>query len=138
MSLSRVRQGGIGVAGAGSDCGSSRESAPQHLKDLGVAIVVAAWLARIFARSSIALVLLALSSPGPAPLRRTEENIEVEIVAGDVSDGDGRRLVKADRMPHSAHSATAASNSSCSHSRSRQTVRSHGHSTPQLERRGGV
>src|SRR5512132_3862837 len=53
----RFRAGGIIVAGTNFGCGSSRESAPEVLKHVGVAAVVAESFARIFFRNAIAIGL---------------------------------------------------------------------------------
>ncbi|MDA8039495.1 MAG: 3-isopropylmalate dehydratase [Actinomycetota bacterium] len=98
---SLVKPGDIVVAGANFGCGSSRESAPQHLKDLGISVIVADSLARIFARNAIALGLPALSCPGISTVVKDHESLEVDIVAGEVSVGGGRTVLQADRMPDS-------------------------------------
>jgi 3-isopropylmalate/(R)-2-methylmalate dehydratase small subunit len=49
-----ARPGDILIAGKNFGCGSSRESAPQALKALGVAAVVAESFARIFFRNAVA------------------------------------------------------------------------------------
>ncbi len=94
-----VRPGDIVVAGANFGCGSSRESAPQHLKDLGVSVVVADSLARIFARNAIALGLPALSCPGVSAAVHDQETVEVDVVAGEVVVAGGRTVLRADRIP---------------------------------------
>ena len=96
---SQVRPGDIVVAAANFGCGSSRESAPQHLKDLGVAVVVADSLARIFARNAIALGLPALTCPGVSAAVRDQEIVEVDVEAGEVVVGEGRTVLRADRIP---------------------------------------
>ncbi|MHB8245004.1 MAG: LeuD/DmdB family oxidoreductase small subunit [Acidimicrobiales bacterium] len=98
---SQVQVGDIVVAGANFGCGSSRESAPQHLKDLGVSVVLADSIARIFARNAIALGLPALSCPGISAVVEDQESLEVDIVAGEVSIGGGRKVLAADRIPDS-------------------------------------
>ena len=101
----QVRAGDIVVAGPNFGCGSSRESAPQHLKDLGVAAVVADSLARIFARNAIAIGLPALSCPGVSAAVADGDVVDVDIVAGVVtveqqgSEGSVRRELEADRIP---------------------------------------
>ena len=94
-----VRPGDIVVAGPNFGCGSSRESAPQHLKDLGVVAVLADSLARIFARNAIAVGLPALSCPGVSAAVEDHQHVEVDIVAGEVTVGDGRLVLRADRIP---------------------------------------
>lgn len=96
---SEVRPGDIVVAGANFGCGSSRESAPQHLRDLGVSVVVADSLARIFARNAIALGLPAISCPGVSAAVKDHEILEVDILAGEVTVGGGRAVLRADRIP---------------------------------------
>ncbi len=94
-----VRPGDIVVAGPNFGCGSSRESAPQHLKDLGVAVVLADSLARIFARNAIAVGLPALTCPGVSAAVGHHQQVEVDIVAGQVTVGDTGQLLQADRIP---------------------------------------
>lgn len=95
----QVRPGDIVVAGANFGCGSSRESAPQHLKDLGVAVVLADSLARIFARNAIAVGLPALSCPGISTTVADHQHVDVDIVAGEVAVGDAGLVLHADRIP---------------------------------------
>ncbi len=96
---SEVRPTDIIVAGPNFGCGSSRESAPQHLKDLGVSVVLADSLARIFARNAIAVGLPALSCPGISAAVDDHQRIEVDIVAGEVVVGDDRAVLHADQVP---------------------------------------
>jgi 3-isopropylmalate/(R)-2-methylmalate dehydratase small subunit len=96
---SQVRPGDIVVAGTNFGCGSSRESAPQHLKDLGVALVVADSFARIFSRNAIALGLPVLACSGVSTAVNDQEIVEVDVVEGQVTVGDGRALLHADRIP---------------------------------------
>lgn len=95
-----VRPGDIVVAGNNFGCGSSRESAVQHLKDLGIAAVVAESFARIFARNAIALGLPAVTCAGVAEAVRDQDWIVVDLVEGAVVLGDGRRL-QAEKLPES-------------------------------------
>ena len=50
-----VKPGDIIVAGRNFGCGSSRETAPDLIKRLGIAAVVAESFARIFFRNSVAI-----------------------------------------------------------------------------------
>lgn len=52
-----VKHGDIIVAGRNFGCGSSRESAPQVIKYLGISCILAESFARIFFRNSIAIGL---------------------------------------------------------------------------------
>lgn len=60
----KVRAGDIIVAGKNFGCGSSREIAPQVIKHLGVACVLAEDMARIFFRNAIAIGLPVLTAEG--------------------------------------------------------------------------
>lgn len=53
----KVQPGDILVAGKNFGCGSSRETAPGVLKDVGVAAIIAPFFARIFYRNAINLGL---------------------------------------------------------------------------------
>ncbi|MDA8192773.1 MAG: 3-isopropylmalate dehydratase small subunit [Thermaerobacter sp.] len=93
-----VQPGDVVVAGKNFGCGSSRESAPQHLKDLGVAAVVAESFARIFSRNAIAIGLPVLTCPFVAGRARDGEAITVSLDQGEVMLADGTRL-QAERLP---------------------------------------
>ncbi|MEW6443075.1 MAG: 3-isopropylmalate dehydratase [bacterium] len=80
------KPGGILVAGSNFGCGSSRESAPEVLKHLGVAAVVARSFARIFFRNAIAIGLPVLVSPEAAAGVRKGDEVEVDLEAARVAD----------------------------------------------------
>ncbi len=96
---SQVRPGEIVVGGPNFGCGSSRESAPQHLKDLGVAAVVADSFARIFARNAIAIGLVAIACPTLSEVVEDGDIIEVDVIAGRVSILDRNITLDADSIP---------------------------------------
>jgi 3-isopropylmalate/(R)-2-methylmalate dehydratase small subunit len=73
------KAGGIIVAGSNFGCGSSRESAPDVLKHVGVAAVVAESFARIFFRNAIAIGLPVLVCPGVAATVRRGDQVEVDL-----------------------------------------------------------
>ena len=95
---SGVREGDIVVAGKNFGCGSSRESAPMHLKDLGVAGVIAQSFARIFSRNALAIGLAVLSCPSIGGRVQEGEQILFDLRAGEVILTDGSRL-KSERLP---------------------------------------
>ena len=76
---SEFKAGGIIVAGSNFGCGSSRESAPEVLKHVGVAAVVAESFARIFFRNAIAIGLPVLVCPGVATAVRRGDQVEVDL-----------------------------------------------------------
>ncbi len=59
----QIQEGDIIVAGKNFGCGSSREQAPEIIKALGIACVVAKSFARIFFRNSINNGLLLIEQP---------------------------------------------------------------------------
>lgn len=59
-----VKPGDIIVAGGNFGCGSSREQAPQVLKQVGISCIAAESFGRIFFRSAIAIGLPVLACPG--------------------------------------------------------------------------
>jgi 3-isopropylmalate/(R)-2-methylmalate dehydratase small subunit len=75
----QFKKGGALVAGANFGCGSSRESAPEVLKHLGVSAVIAESFARIFFRNAIAIGLPVLVCPGLAEQVRQGEEVEVDL-----------------------------------------------------------
>lgn len=89
----RLGAGDIIVAGANFGCGSSREHAPQALKQRGIACVIAGSFARIFYRNSYNIGLLIVECPGAADLARDGETVTVDIEAGQVAfSGSGATL----------------------------------------------
>ncbi len=95
---SGVQVGDIVVAGKNFGCGSSRESAPQHLKDLGVAVVIAESFARIMARNAIAIGLPVVTCPGITPWVHDGDWITVDIREGEVVLPNEMHLT-AERIP---------------------------------------
>lgn len=69
-----------------------------HLKDLGVAAVIAESFARIFSRNALAIGLAVLSCPSISTRVQDGEHIIVDVVAGEVFLADGSRL-ELERLP---------------------------------------
>ena len=78
--------GGILVAGVNFGCGSSRETAPEALKHLGVAAILAESFARIFFRNAIAIGLPVLACPGITSGVQTCDQLELDIVSAQVKN----------------------------------------------------
>jgi 3-isopropylmalate/(R)-2-methylmalate dehydratase small subunit len=74
-----VREGDIIVAGNNFGCGSSREQATQVVKDLGIRIIVADTIARIYYRNCIALGLFPIAVKGVSRLFEEGDEIEVDL-----------------------------------------------------------
>jgi 3-isopropylmalate/(R)-2-methylmalate dehydratase small subunit len=79
-----VRPGDIIVAGRNFGCGSAREAAPQVLKYLGIACVLAESFARIFFRNSIAVGLPALTVQGISEKLSPMDEIRISFDSGEV------------------------------------------------------
>lgn len=90
---SDVRPGDIVVAGRNFGCGSSRETAPENLKVLGVACVVAESFSRLFMRNAVAVGLPVLVCPGVHRAISDGNEIEVDLATGELTNSaNGERL----------------------------------------------
>lgn len=78
---SSVRKGDCVVAGRNFGAGSSREQAPEALKHLGVALLVAESFAGIFYRNAINLGLPAVTCAQAKRIRQGDE-LEVDLERG--------------------------------------------------------
>jgi 3-isopropylmalate/(R)-2-methylmalate dehydratase small subunit len=76
--------GEIIVGASNFGCGSSRETAPEALKFLGVAAVVAESFGRIFFRNAIAIGLPVLVCPNISGEFSKDDEIEIDIEAARV------------------------------------------------------
>jgi 3-isopropylmalate/(R)-2-methylmalate dehydratase small subunit len=94
-----VRPGDVIVAGTNFGCGSSRETAAENLKALGIACVVAESLSRLFMRNAVAVGLPVLICPGVHAAFVEEENIEVDLATGRLAHGGGTSPLRAEPMP---------------------------------------
>ncbi|WKZ83166.1 MAG: 3-isopropylmalate dehydratase [Acidimicrobiia bacterium] len=81
-----VKPGDVVVAGANFGCGSSRETAAENLKALGVACVAAGSLSRIFMRNAIAVGLPILICPGIGDAFAEGDPIEIDLAAGTATN----------------------------------------------------
>ena len=79
-----VRPGDLIVAGRNWGCGSSREQAPENLKLLGVAAVLAHSFGRIYFRNAIAIAFPNLVCPGIAAEVRDGDELEVDLATATV------------------------------------------------------
>lgn len=75
----RIAPGDIIVAGKNFGCGSSREQAPEIIKALGVACVIAKSYARIFFRNGVNNGLLLLENPTLADEVAEGDVIQVQV-----------------------------------------------------------
>ena len=82
----QIQPGDIIVAGKNFGCGSSREQAPEIIKHLGVACVIAKSFARIFFRNSINNGLLLIESD---LYDHVKEGDEISVTLGESIEHDG-------------------------------------------------
>jgi len=94
-----VRPGDILVAGKNFGCGSSRETAAEALRALGVGCVVAASFARIFLRNAVALGLPVLVCPGVGDAVAEGDPVEVAPAAGRVTNLRTGATLQASPLP---------------------------------------
>jgi 3-isopropylmalate/(R)-2-methylmalate dehydratase small subunit len=82
----QVREGDVIVAGRNWGCGSSREHAPENLKRLGVAAVVAESFGRIYFRNSVAIAFPNIACPGVHDAFDDGEELELDLLSARVSN----------------------------------------------------
>ena len=80
---SKVSPGDILVAENNFGSGSSRETAPQALKEAGISAIIARSFARIFYRNAINIGLPALELPEAGEIRDADQ-LEVDLTAGEI------------------------------------------------------
>jgi 3-isopropylmalate/(R)-2-methylmalate dehydratase small subunit len=79
-----VRSGDVIVAGRNFGCGSSRETAPQVIKHLGISCVIAESFARIFFRNAIAVGLPVLVVKDMSDKISPLDEIQISLDDGEV------------------------------------------------------
>lgn len=84
--VEQVQPGDLIVAGRNWGCGSSREQAPENLKQLGVAAVVAESFGRIYFRNCIAIAFPNLACAGIHAATEDGDTIECNVRTGRVTN----------------------------------------------------
>ena len=84
-----VQPGDIIVAGDNFGCGSSREYAPQALKIVGVAAIIAPSFARIFYRNALNLGLPLVESKDVSEALQDGEEIELDVDKAQIVSSHG-------------------------------------------------
>lgn len=87
-----VQPGDVLFAGRNFGCGSSREHAPVSIRETGIAAVVAASFARIFARNAVNIGLAVIRCPEAVAAVREQDDVEVDVRSGTVTV-NGHRFV---------------------------------------------
>ncbi|MEW6442816.1 MAG: 3-isopropylmalate dehydratase [bacterium] len=93
-----VQQGDLLVAGRNFGCGSARP-APRFLKVLGISVVLAESIARVFLRNSVNLGFPALICRGISPAVEEGDILEVDISSGQVRNLRSGRTLEAEGFP---------------------------------------
>ena len=88
----KCNKGDFIVAGRNFGCGSSREHAPIALKGVGVSAVIAESFARIFYRNATNVGVPLLEAPGISELVENEEEIEVDMDEGTITNSNGKKI----------------------------------------------
>jgi len=105
---SSVRPGDILVVGTNFGCGSSRETAPENLKALGIACVVASSFARIFLRNAVAIGLPVLICPGAPGIVDTGDEAEVDLARGLIRNVRTGEVAEGEPLPEAMRRILAA------------------------------
>jgi len=98
---SDVQAGDVVVAGRDFGCGSSRETAPENLKELGVACVVADSFSRLFLRNAVAIGLPVLPCPGASSGFSPGCDIAVDLATGKVHNVQAGTVLQGEPLPES-------------------------------------
>ncbi len=96
---SGVKPGDVIVAGRNFGCGSSRETAPENLKVLGVACVAAESLSRLFMRNAVAVGLPVLICAGVHEAFVEGDSIEIDLASGRVHNVESATDLQGDSLP---------------------------------------
>jgi len=94
----KCKKGDFIVAGSNFGCGSSREHAPIALKGVGVSAVIAESFARIFYRNATNVGVPLLEAPGITDFVENEEEIEVDMENGTITNKNGE-TIKFKKLP---------------------------------------
>ncbi len=105
---SGVEPGDVVVAGRNFGCGSSRETAAENLKALGVAGVVAESLSRLFMRNAIAVGLPVVVCAGAHEAFADGDHIEADLASGVVLNVDSGIELQGDSLPEEMRRILAA------------------------------
>lgn len=94
-----VQPGDVVAGGRNFGCGSSRETAPEALRALGVGCVVAESFARIFLRNAVAIGLPVLICPRIRSLARDGDLLEIDLAAGRITNRATGAVAQAAPLP---------------------------------------
>ena len=96
--VSNVKRGDAVVAGRNMGVGSSREQAPEALKHLGVALLIAESFAGLFYRNAINLGLPAVTCAQAKKIRPGDE-LDVDLGAGRIRNRTSGETLECEPIP---------------------------------------
>ena len=88
----KCKNGDFIVAGKNFGCGSSREHAPIAIKGAGISAVISESFARIFYRNATNVGVPLLEAPGISELVEDQEEIEVDMDKGLITNKNGESI----------------------------------------------
>ncbi len=103
-----VRPGDVVIAGRNFGCGSSRETAAENLKALGVACIVAESLSRLFMRNAVAIGLPVLICAGVHETFTDGDEVAIDLATGSIASDDGERQLQGESLPPEMREILAA------------------------------
>ncbi len=95
----QARPGDVLVAGVNFGSGSSREHAPQALRAIGVAAIVADSFARIFYRNAINLGVPAIEARGVRAIFQAGETARIDLTDGTITNVTQGRTLRFPPIP---------------------------------------
>lgn len=95
----KVKPGDIIVAGKNFGCGSSREHAPQVIKESGISCVIASTFARIFYRNAINTGLPILECDEAANEIQNGDKVNVDFDTGTITNETTGKQYQAEPFP---------------------------------------
>lgn len=97
--VQRVKQGDIIIAGKNFGSGSSREEAPMVLKELGISLVIAESVSRIFYRNAFNIGVPALIVPDILDHVKDGMTLETNLISGEVKIIESGNILRGDKLP---------------------------------------
>lgn len=94
-----VKAGDIIVAGKNFGCGSSREQAPQVLKELGIKCIIAESFARIFFRNCINIGIPVIQIENIRELIKDGQIVEVNLEDGEMTNTFDNTIYTFNKLP---------------------------------------
>ncbi|MHA1271157.1 MAG: 3-isopropylmalate dehydratase small subunit [Candidatus Helarchaeota archaeon] len=94
-----VKDGDIIIAGKNFGCGSSRETAPEILKDMGVSVVIAPSFGRIFYRNSFSIGFPLFECDNVLELFNKGDSAEIDIETGLLKNLTTGKSIQCKKIP---------------------------------------